>query len=267
MMEPHHAGIRKRLEEDTVQNSEETFRLRSLEKKVSLLMLLCAVLVAALGTVIVHSAITRVNAAEDAKVLRLKGLIIEDEQGKARILLGAPFPAVQDRLRKDEGGADLVFLDEQGHDRFRVGEMLPAEPGFHRMGSAYGATILDTQGHERGGMGFMSDGKNFNRAAIALDRPYDPSVPMDAWGAFVDDASGFAGTAYMYQPEGGHDQDGIILGTQGNKVFLNFKDRKNKERATIGLTDNTPFLDVFNESGLLQEDLFKSSKSDSSAKH
>jgi hypothetical protein len=250
-----------------MQNSEQNSRLHSLEKKVWLLMLLCAVLVAALSTMIVQSSITRVKAAEDAKVLRIKGLIIEDEQGRARILLGAPFPAVQERLRKDEGGADLVFLDEQGHDRFRVGEVLPAEPGFHRMGSAYGATILDTQGNERGGMGFLSDGKNFNRAVIALDRPYNPSVPSDAWGAFVDDKSGFAGTVYMYQPESGRDQEGITLGTQGNKAFLSFKDRKNKERTTIGLTDNMPVLNVFNESGTLQENLLKSSKSDSSAQH
>jgi hypothetical protein len=247
-----------------MQNSEQDSRLHSLEKKVLLLMVLCAVLVTALCAVVVQSSITRVKAAEDAKVLRLKGLIIEDEQGRARILLGAPFPAVQERSRKDEGGADLVFLDEQGHDRFRVGEVLPAEPGFHRMGSAYGATILDTQGNERGGMGFLSDGKNFNRAVIALDRPYNPNVPSDAWGAFVDDKSGFAGTVYMYQPVDGRDQEGITLGTQGNKAFLSFKDRKNKERMAFGLTDNTPFLNISSESGALQEDMLKPSKSDSS---
>ena len=67
-------------------------------------------------------------------------------------------------------GTNLIVLDEQGHDRFRVGDMLPAAPGFHRVGSAYGVSILDTQGGERGGMGFISNGSNVNRAVVALDR-------------------------------------------------------------------------------------------------
>jgi hypothetical protein len=236
---------------------EPEARLRSLEKKVTCLAVLSGALLAALSFSIAYPALNQVKAAEQAKVLRLKGLIIEDEKGRARILLGAPFPEVTERLRKDEGGTSLVFLDEQGHDRFRIGEVLPAEPGFHRMGSAYGLTILDTQGGERGGMGFLSDGKNVNRAVIALDRPYDPTVPADAWGAIVDDASSFAGTVYMYQPAGGRDREGITLGTKGDKAFLSFKDRNGKVRATLGVSEDAPLYQVLDGNGALQKDLLK----------
>jgi hypothetical protein len=114
-----------------------------------------------------------------------------------KCLLGAPFPSVSDRLRQDVTGTDMVFLDEKGHDRFSLGEMMPASPGFHGIGSAYGLTIYDPEGNERGGMGFLSNGSTVSRAVIALDRPGLPSTSGDAWGAMVDDKSGFAGTGYI----------------------------------------------------------------------
>lgn len=116
-----------------------------------------------------------VEAVKSAKVLHLKSLVIDDDQGRARILLGAPFPSVEERLRKDVTATGMVFLDEKGHDRFALGEMMPASPGFHRIGSAYGLNIYDSEGHERGGMGFLSNGSTVNRAVIALDRPSTPS--------------------------------------------------------------------------------------------
>lgn len=224
-------------------------RVRSLERKILCLAALCGLLLTALAISTVGRFTANVKAAEDAKVLRVKGLVIEDEQGRARILLGAPFPAVQERLRKDVTGTDLVFLDEEGHDRFRVGEMLPASPGFHRIGASYGATILDTKGGERGGMGFLSNGSNVNRAVIALDRPENPSVSSDAWGAVVDDASGFAGTMYLYPPEGDHDQEGIMIGTKGHKASITFKDRNDKERSTFALTEGEPSFQLFDKTG------------------
>jgi hypothetical protein len=233
-------------------------RVRRLERKIVRLSMLCftlflTVLAIAIGTL----ATRQVRAAEDTKVLRLKGLIIEDDRGRARILLGAPFPTVPERLRTDVAGADLVFLDEEGHDRFRVGEVLPAVPGFHRIGSSYGATILDTKGGERGGMGFLSNGSTVNRAVMALDRPYNPSISADAWGAVVDDASGFAGTAYMYPAKGTHDQEAIVIGTNGEKALITFKDRNDKDRSIFALTDGTPTFELFDKAGQPQGEMLK----------
>jgi hypothetical protein len=231
-------------------------RVRRLESGLWTVTGLCIVLFLSLIGVIVSSTTGRVKAAEDAKVLRLKGLIIEDSEGRARIMLGSPIPEASERLRKD-GGTDLVFLDEQGHDRFRVGEMLPAVPGFRRIGSSYGVTILDTQGGERGGMGFLSNGKNVNRAVIALDRPYNPSVSADAWGVIVDDATGFAGTSYMYSPGKDHDQEAIRIGTIGERAVITFKDRNDKERALFALADGSPSFELYDETGKPERDLLK----------
>jgi hypothetical protein len=138
---------------------------------------------------------------------------------------------IEDRATVPHSITYLIFLDEQGHDRFRVGDMLPAVPGFHRVGSAYGVSILDTQGGKRGGMGFISTGSNINRAVVALDRPFNPSVSSEGWAAVVDDATGSAGTFYMYPPGGTHDQEGIFTGT---------KCERHKSRSRIGTTKSVP---------------------------
>ena len=238
-------------------NASLESRLLQLEKKSRMLTMLCAFLFAALAAVSVASLVPRVKAAEDARILRARGIILEDDQGRPRILLGAPFPSAPGRLRTDATGTTLVFLDEQGHDRFRVGEILPAVPGFHRIGSAYGVTILDTQGGERGGLGFLSNGKNVNRAVIALDRPYNPSVSADAWGAIVDDATGFAGNVFLYPPAGDHDQEALIIGTTAEKASITFKDRNDKDRAAFTLTSGEASFNLSDSSGKPGPNLLK----------
>ena len=232
-------------------------RVRRLERRIVGTTAICAASVLTLLVITAGRLIPRVRAAEDAKILRVKGLVIEDPEGRARIVLGAPLPIVRERLRKEVVGTDLVFLDEEGHDRFRVGDMLPAAPGFHRVGSAYGVTILDTQGGERGGMGFISNGGNVNRAVVALDRPFNPSISSEGWAAVVDDSTGSAGTYYMYPPGGTHDQEGIFIGTKGEKAQITFKDRNNKERSTFALTNGMPSFELFDESGKSQGDILK----------
>jgi hypothetical protein len=53
-------------------------------------------------------------------VLRVRGIIVEDEQGHERILLGAPVPQVSGRKRKDAMTGVLV-LGENGADRVSLG--------------------------------------------------------------------------------------------------------------------------------------------------
>jgi hypothetical protein len=251
-----------------MENNSMASRVKHLERKILYLTGLCALLVVATLLMAVSTFTQKVNAAEDAKVLRLKGLIIEDAQGRARILLGAPFPSVSDRLRQDVTGTAMVFLDEKGHDRFSLGEMMPASPGFHRIGSAYGLNIYDPEGNERGGMGFLSNGSSVSRAAIVLDRPSLPSTSGDAWGAMVDDKTGFAGTGYMYSPEVGHGKDGLIIGTEGHKAFITFKDLNNKPRSTFALsTDGTPSFQLFDDTGKPGPDFLNPLKSESTTKH
>jgi len=233
--------------------------IEELQKRTVHLMMVVLLLGAALAITTVRSFSRRVEAAEASPVLRVKGLIVEDAQGRSRILIGAPVPAVADRLRQSPS-TSMVFLDEKGHDRFLVGEAVSPTPTFHRIGASYGVTIFDTEGNERGGMGFLSNGSTVSRAAIALDRAGNGSAPGDAWGAVVDDKSGFAGSAAIYAPEIGRGNEAILIGTQGRKAFISLKDVDHKDRASFLLNeDGSPSFEVFDATGTAGPNLLQSS--------
>lgn len=246
-----------------MENTQLELRLKQLERKAHSLTVICGLLLLSLGGVALTIFTSRVRAAENGTVLRVKGLIVEDSSGRARILLGAPFPKSSDRLRQDDSSAAMVFLDQQGHDRFLVGETIAAQidgkvpEQFHRMGqsAAYGATIFDPAGNERGGIGFLSNGSTVNRAVMALDRPGE-----DAVGMMVDDKNGYAGLGISYPPEVGKWTTGLILGTQGNKAFITIKDQHDTPRATFGIgPDPVPSFQVFDQSGNPGPELLKMS--------
>ena len=158
-------------------------RLARLEARNTKLTVICsalAVLCMALGTTFAFAGPTQ----GQPDVIHAKGLVIEDASGHPRILIGAPFPTVQGRIRQDEGSTAMVFLDDKGHDRLTVGESFtPQSRGkvlanFHRIGAAEGIILHDTEGNERGGVSWLSNG----RGAIAFDYP-----ERDAIGMYVDD--------------------------------------------------------------------------------
>jgi hypothetical protein len=244
-----------------MENMQLESRVKQLEGRTRSLTVLCGLLLLSLTAVTLSTIPSRVKAAEDANVLHVKGLIVEDDQGRARILLGAPFPKTSDRLRQDDPSAAMVFLDKQGHDRFLVGETIAAQidgkvpQQFHRMGqsASYGATILDPAGNERGGIGFLSNGTTVNRAVMALDRPGE-----DAIGMMVDDKTGYAGLGVEYAPEVGKWTTGLILGTQGNKAFITIKDLNDMPRATFGIGPQpVPSLQLFDSKGNPGPELLK----------
>src|SRR5690348_4127182 len=90
-------------------------RLTSLECRVSRWRLLCLgqmlLLFLVAGWAIV---LNKVDAQNSQQILRTRGLVIEDAQGRARVILGAPFPAVQERKRQDSTTQAMIFLDEKG---------------------------------------------------------------------------------------------------------------------------------------------------------
>ena len=92
---------------------------------------------------------------------------------------------------------------------------------------------------------------------IGLDRPFNPSVSAEGWGAIVDDTTGFAGTGYMYPADGQDEQEAILIGTKENKAFVTLKDRKSRDRSTLALTDGIPAFQLFDEHGNLNRDLFE----------
>jgi hypothetical protein len=208
-------------------------RLSRLERKTKLLQLVVlSQLVTLCGFWLATSQQHKVHAAENPAVLRVKGLIVEDSNGRARVLLGSPLPSVTQRTRHDNSTTSMVFLDEQGHDRLTLGEEPePQVAGkvtqtMHRIAPGFGVVIHDGNGDERGTYGWLANG----RALITLDRP-----GLDAWAAVVDDKTGFAGMRVEYPPNVARDSNAIEIGTKERQAFFKFQDTKEKDRAVLSL--------------------------------
>src|SRR4051812_1172656 len=105
-------SLRKGLK-SIMQTSVET-TLTKLSHQVRWLSVLC--LVQALGFVVLMMDGRLVKAQSTPATMRVRGLIVEDDQGRPRIVMGAPFPNVAERSRKDPPTNAMVFLDESGHD-------------------------------------------------------------------------------------------------------------------------------------------------------
>lgn len=100
----------------------------------------------------------------EGDVLRAQGLVIEDAQGRPRILLGAPVPEVESRVR-----ADTARVREAWAQRY------PDPDGYmenyrnrirHSMNGLL--VINDEQGYERSGYGLLEvDGRD--RVVLGLD--------------------------------------------------------------------------------------------------
>ena len=132
-------------------------RITTLERRVRLLTLLLLGTLAAItfASVIVMRTISA-SANGSPKVIRTRGIVIEDDQGRPRLLLGAPIPKVEGRKRHDDLTNGIVLLEGSGTDRLIVGDALaPQTVGAvgSRKGTenASGFWINDSKGNERGG--------------------------------------------------------------------------------------------------------------------
>lgn len=147
------------------------------------------------------------------EVIRTKGLIIVDDQGRDRILIGAPVPKVPGR--RDDVTTSMVFRSQTGADRVIVGEgPSPIINGkiYPRMSPGWGVTLYSKAGDERGGLVNMDVG----RSALALDR-----ATGDAVGVMVDEGSGWAGLVVNYDGgKLGATPTAIQMGAQGSQSFL-----------------------------------------------
>ena len=126
------------------------------------------------------------------EVIRVKGIIVEDKEGTERILIGAPIPFAENRMRtdttriRDTWGKrmgkkymdwykeyahhtnGMLILDKNGWDKVIVGDPVPDPIIGNRIGPATGITINDDQGLERSGYGTLKvDGKL--RVVLGLD--------------------------------------------------------------------------------------------------
>lgn len=156
----------------------------------------CLQAYAAFSSLLLVYLLVRVRAARSQGVLRARGLVIEDAQGRDRILLGAPIPESRHRLRTDLervrqhwasrlGGekymedyatynhdvSGVVFLNEQGYDKLILGEKTPDPNTGKRLVEAAGLTLNDDEGFERGGLGISRTEGGEYRVTLGMDDP------------------------------------------------------------------------------------------------
>jgi hypothetical protein len=166
------------------------------------------------------------GATKGPQILRLKGLVIVDDQGRDRILLGAPTPESPNRTRKDALTESLVFLGDNGADRVIIGQTPdPSIAGqtSKRIAEGWGSLYLDPNGNERAGMGFLGNG----RAAVVLDRPNG-----DALGMMVDDQTNYAGMLINYPSR----QTALELSVKATQPSIELYDPNGKTRAKLTLS-------------------------------
>lgn len=171
----------------------------------------------------------------DEKILRVRGIVIEDATGHPRMLIGAPV-SNQGRKRQDEL-TGLVMLGDDGTDRLTIGTAADVqingkmEP---RLAKGIGFLLNDATGNERGGFGLLDNG----RVTLGLDRAHGEE------GAFltVNDEDDFAGVIVK-------DVGSCIVTTFGNSkkngTRLLLRDRACNDRVLLGINDSTsPKLEV-----------------------
>jgi len=137
------------------------------------------------------------NKINKYDIIRAKGIIIEDEDGKDRILIGAPIPVSKDRVRTDttlvrkywagkifpknpnnymeiykkyyHSTIGIVIMNEKGFDRVLLGDKLADSNTGVRLFEAAGITWNDQFGFEMGGAGVNTTEDGKARGVIGLD--------------------------------------------------------------------------------------------------
>jgi len=185
-------------------------------------------------------------ASPDNRILRVRGIVIEDASGRPRLLLGAPI-SNQGRKRQDEV-TGFVMPSEEGIDRLAIGTANYDQINGalqHRVATGIGVLLNDANGNERGGFGFLDSG----RVTLGLDRAHGEE------GAFltVDDEDEFAGLRVK-------DLHTCIVASLGNSkpdgTRLLVRDQACNDRVLLGIKNATPKLEVRDSGEKLVFDAF-----------
>jgi hypothetical protein len=193
--------------------------------------------------------------AEDPGIIRALGIVIVDQEGRERILLGAPIPEADHRVRTnmervseawgprfpaayideyyptyrhDMNG--LLILDENGFDRLVLGDPTPDPNIGRRIARSSGLLINDEEGFERSGYGLLKVDDRY-RMVLGLDSDRGTEGVVLALedggmsGLFIQNRKGqiLVGTD---PPEGMVDQDfhGLMVKGRNREHLLNLAD-------------------------------------------
>lgn len=137
------------------------------------------------------------------KIIKTKGIIVVDEKGRERVLIGAPIPGSHDRVLTEKAKAlaawkskipedhpywsefhklhtaavGMLVLDENGFDRVAVGDRLPDANTGRRIGDATGLTIHNERGFERAGFGLIRTGET-SRVGLGMDDEHGEALNL-----------------------------------------------------------------------------------------
>lgn len=237
--------------------------LRRLTRQVHALRMYCV----ALTTLIVGGLVLGfAGEAREPDVLRLKGIIIEDDQGRERILIGAPIPHAHNRVRTDFDKAvkqwgkrfpnmdwfkklnhatyGMLILDENGIDRVGIGSPSPDPSIGQRVGPVHGIIINDEEGFERSGYGYIPG----HSVGLGLDHRSGEGLNL----LILEDGT----NGILIRAEGGAPSS--FIGHAPAKSFINKTTTplqglslraKNGARAVFNAATNPPSIELFRDNG------------------
>lgn len=167
-------------------------------------------------------------AASD--VLHVRGLVVEDDAGRPRLVLGAPVSRLEGRKRTD-GTVALLVLDEDGDERVALGYQPDPMIGGQivpRKSPSVGLNVFDGGGNERGGLGLLESGS----VVLGLDTDNG----REGVSLFVDDTAGHSGIM-LGSRQGGHERLGLYVDDE--RALLKVSDTRGAERLLLMATDTS----------------------------
>lgn len=182
-------------------------QIAHLQRSVRRLQTLVVTLLLA-GAAAALNGFARVDRGEE--VIRTKGIVIVDDAGRERILIGAPIPAAANRVRTDIARLQALYgsrfprqyyteyyptyrnslhgmlvMDENGVDRLAIGDSVPDPNIGRRVGHEVGLIMNDERGFERTGYGVLRVDSAY-RIVLGLDG----KEGREGVALAVDDATG-----------------------------------------------------------------------------
>lgn len=120
------------------------------------------------------------DTSHKGEIIKAKGIALLDDNGNERILIGAPIPESEDRLRSDSA-VGMIILNKKGIDRLVVGAPT-ANPQVKgevkkRIAESTGIAINSKEGNERGGFGIL-EYKGSERVVLGLDHKNNEGLSL-----------------------------------------------------------------------------------------
>lgn len=197
------------------------------------------------------------QAADVQEVIRARGFVVVDAEGRERVVVGAPMDEASEdpRLSATTG---VTVLDAEGRLAASLGVDNPlirpdGTPG-ERRGSANGMTFYDPRsGQERGGIGAFDDG----RANMCIDwaGAEREAVCVAVWS---DDQYGAVILNGTPHESSIYDRVVLYVGADGTGRIKAFGGNDMRDGVSIDVGHGTPEVTVFDSTGNPVADLVES---------